>query len=47
MTEEEFNNFRDGCVVSKLEKDKSLEEEYDRWRQEIQFPRAQKFDRGT
>jgi len=46
MSTEEFENFRDSLVVAKLEKDKSLSEEYVRWKGEIDFPRARNFDRA-
>jgi len=46
MTAEEFDNFRSSLVVSKLEKDKSLWEEYVRWKSEIDFPRVHNFARA-
>jgi len=46
MSEEEFVKYREGLIVQKLDKDKSLKEETTRWRTEIEFPHPQKFDRA-
>jgi len=46
MPEEEFVKYREGLIVQKLDKDKSLKEETTRWRTEIEFPHTQKFDRA-
>jgi len=44
-SDEEFANFRAAVIVQKLEKDKSLYEEYNRWLAEIQYPRTHMFNR--
>eukprot|EP01124_Arcella_intermedia_P016527 TRINITY_DN23144_c0_g1_i1.p1 TRINITY_DN23144_c0_g1~~TRINITY_DN23144_c0_g1_i1.p1 ORF type:complete len:973 (+),score=184.03 TRINITY_DN23144_c0_g1_i1:70-2919(+) len=46
LPEEEFTKFKEGLIVQKLEKDKSLKEEAARWKVEIRHPRLHNFTRA-
>jgi len=46
LKEEDFISFRTGLVAKILEKDKSLKEEYNRWYNEVQYPRPYSFNRA-
>jgi len=46
LSEQAFEDFRSSLIVTKLEKDKSLAEEFIRFKAEIEFPRARDFGRA-
>jgi len=46
ISDENFQDYVSSLVIAKLEKDKSLNEEFGRWKSEIEFPRAADFGRA-
>jgi len=46
LKEADFVSFRTSLIGKILEKDKSLKEEYNRWYNEVQYPRTFFFDRA-